>query len=55
MTSGGSIADIVNFLLKDMTDNGRWMLGLAALPRAALAIGMLSVPHTPAGSRNSAR
>ena len=25
----------------------RWMLGIAALPGAALAVGMLSVPQTP--------
>src|SRR6478736_1205756 len=47
ITSGILIAYIVNFLLKDVTNNWRWMLGLAALPGAALAIGMLSVPHTP--------
>ena len=47
VTSGILIAYIVNFLLKDVTGNWRWMLGLAALPGAALAIGMLSVPHTP--------
>ncbi len=47
VTSGILIAYIVNFLLKDVTDNWRWMLGLAAVPGAALAIGMLSVPHTP--------
>ena len=47
ITSGILIAYIVNFLLKDVANNWRWMLGLAALPGAALAIGMLSVPHTP--------
>ena len=47
VTSGILIACIVNFLRKDVAGNWRWMLGLAALPGAALAIGMLSVPHTP--------
>ncbi len=49
VTSGILIAYIVNFLLKDVTGNWRWMLGLAALPGAALAVGMLTVPQTPAG------
>lgn len=47
VTSGILIAYIVNFLLKDVTNNWHRMLGLAALPGAALAVGMLSVPHTP--------
>ncbi|MDQ2755185.1 MAG: MFS transporter [Actinomycetota bacterium] len=35
-TSGILIAYIVNFLLEDVTNNWRWMLGLAALPGAAI-------------------
>ncbi len=47
ITSGILIAYIVDFLFKDVTYNWRWMLGIAAVPGAALAIGMLTVPHTP--------
>lgn len=47
VTTGILTAYIVDFLLKGATDNWRWMLGLAAVPGAALAIGMLTVPHSP--------
>lgn len=47
VVSGILIAYIVNYLFKDFTDEWRWMLGVAALPGAALAIGMLTVPQTP--------
>ncbi len=47
VTTGILIAYIVDFLFKGFTDNLRWMLGLAVIPGAALAIGMLTVPHTP--------
>lgn len=47
VVSGIMLAYIVNYLFKDFTDQWRWMLGVAALPGAALAIGMLTVPHTP--------
>lgn len=47
VTSGIRIAHIVNFLLKDVSSNSRWTLGLAALPGPTLAIGMLSVPQHP--------
>jgi sugar porter (SP) family MFS transporter len=47
VTTGILISYIVNFLFKDVPGDWRWMLGIAALPGAALAIGMLSVPHTP--------
>ncbi|MCB0909655.1 MAG: sugar porter family MFS transporter [Nocardioidaceae bacterium] len=47
VTTGILIAYIVNYAFKDFTDQWRWMLGVAALPGAALAIGMLTVPRTP--------
>ncbi|MEO9140427.1 MAG: sugar porter family MFS transporter [Jatrophihabitans sp.] len=47
VTTGILSAYIVDFLFKGVSDNWRWMLGLAALPGAALAVGMLTVPQTP--------
>jgi sugar porter (SP) family MFS transporter len=47
VVTGILTAYVVNFLFKDVADNWRWMLGIAALPGAALAVGMLTVPHTP--------
>jgi sugar porter (SP) family MFS transporter len=47
VTTGILIAYIVNFAFKDVPGNWRWMLGVAVIPGAALAIGMLTVPHTP--------
>jgi sugar porter (SP) family MFS transporter len=47
ITCGILVAYVVNFLLKDATYNWRWMLGLAAIPGAALVVGMLTVPFTP--------
>ena len=47
VTSGILTAYIANWALKGATDNWRWMLGLAAIPGAALAIGMLFLPHSP--------
>ncbi|MGH3510189.1 MAG: sugar porter family MFS transporter [Nocardioidaceae bacterium] len=41
------LAYIVNFAFHNFTDQWRWMLGVAAIPGAVLAIGMLTVPHTP--------
>jgi len=60
ITSGILIAYIVDFLFRDAPGNWRWMLGIAALPGAALAVGMLTVPHTPrwlmlTGSQDRAR
>ena len=60
ITSGILLAYIVDFLFKDVAGNWRWMLGIAALPGAVLAIGMLTVPHTPrwlmmTGQRDRAR
>ena len=47
ITTGILVAYLANFALKDVSENWRWMLGIAALPGAALAVGMLSVPQTP--------
>jgi sugar porter (SP) family MFS transporter len=47
VVTGILMAYIVNFLFKDVADEWRWMLGLAAVPGAALAVGMLTVPRTP--------
>ncbi len=47
VVSGILAAYIVNYLFKDFTNEWRWMLGVGALPGAALAIGMLTVPKTP--------
>ncbi|MGN6780230.1 MAG: sugar porter family MFS transporter, partial [Marmoricola sp.] len=44
---GIMLAYVVNYFFKGLPDQWRWMLGIAALPGAALAIGMLTVPHTP--------
>ena len=60
IVSGILLAYVVNYLFKDFTDQWRWMLGVAALPGAALAVGMLTVPQTPRwlmlnGQRDKAR
>jgi sugar porter (SP) family MFS transporter len=60
VVTGILLAYIVNFLLKDVPDQWRWMLGVAVIPGAVLAIGMLTVPHTPrwlslTGRREQAR
>ena len=49
MIVGGILAAyIVNFALKGIgDDNWRWMLGLGAVPGAALAIGMAFMPYSP--------
>jgi len=47
VTTGILVAYLANYLLKDAAENWRWMLGIAALPGAVLAVGMLSVPQTP--------
>ena len=47
ITSGILLAYIVNFALKGVANEWRWMLGLAAIPGAVLAVGMLTVPRTP--------
>ena len=47
ITSGILIAYIVDFAFKGLPGEWRWMLGVAAIPGAALAVGMLTVPRTP--------
>jgi sugar porter (SP) family MFS transporter len=47
ITSGILLAYIVDFAFRGFTDEWRWMLGVAAVPGAVLAIGMLTVPRTP--------
>jgi sugar porter (SP) family MFS transporter len=40
-------AYVVNWALKGVADEWRWMLGLGAIPGVALAIGMLFQPYSP--------
>jgi sugar porter (SP) family MFS transporter len=47
IVSGIMAAYLVNFALKDASQNWRWMLGLGALPGLALAIGMYFQPFSP--------
>jgi sugar porter (SP) family MFS transporter len=47
ITSGILLAYIVDFAFKGLPGEWRWMLGVAAIPGAVLAIGMLTVPKTP--------
>jgi sugar porter (SP) family MFS transporter len=47
IVSGILLAYIVNYAFQGFTDQWRWMLGVAAIPGAVLAIGMLTVPRTP--------
>jgi MFS family permease len=47
ITSGILIAYLTNYAFQNVTGDWRWMLGVAAVPGAALAVGMLSVPQTP--------
>jgi sugar porter (SP) family MFS transporter len=48
VVSGILSAYVASFALKGIgPDNWRWMLGLAAIPGAALAIGMSLMPHSP--------
>ena len=47
ITSGILLSYLVNFAFKGAENNWRWMLGIAVIPGAALAIGMLTVPRTP--------
>jgi sugar porter (SP) family MFS transporter len=47
VVSGILLAYIVNYAFKGFDNEWRWMLGVAALPGAALAVGMLTVPRTP--------
>ena len=47
LTVGILLAYLVNFAFTNVPEGWRWMLGVGAIPGAALAIGMLTVPHTP--------
>jgi sugar porter (SP) family MFS transporter len=47
VTLGILLAYIAGFLLHPVTYNWRWMLGIAVVPGAALAISMVFVPHSP--------
>src|SRR5436305_1474701 len=47
ITSGILLAYIVDFALKDVSNNWRWMLGLGAIPGMALAVGMFFMPESP--------
>ena len=47
VVTGILLAYVINYAFRDFTNEWRWMLGVAAIPGAALAIGMLTVPHTP--------
>ncbi len=47
ITLGILLAYIAGFGLAGGSGNWRWMLGLGAIPGAALAISMIFVPHTP--------
>jgi sugar porter (SP) family MFS transporter len=47
ITTGILVAYIVDFALRDVTNNWRWMLGLGAIPGVALAVGMFFMPESP--------
>ncbi|HET8559951.1 MAG TPA: sugar porter family MFS transporter [Marmoricola sp.] len=47
VTLGILLAYIAGYLLHPVTNNWRWMLGIAIVPGAALAISMVFVPHSP--------
>lgn len=47
VVSGILAAYVVNWAFKDITGDWRWMLGLAAIPGLALAIGMYFQPYSP--------
>lgn len=47
LVTGILTAYVANWALKGQADNWRWMLGIAALPGLALAVGMLFVPASP--------
>jgi sugar porter (SP) family MFS transporter len=60
ITIGILVAYLVDFALRDVGSNWRWMLGLGALPGVFLVIGMLFVPYSPRwlmqkGRRDEAR
>ena len=47
VVSGILGAYIINWALKDVGDEWRWMLGLGAIPGIALAVGMFFQPYSP--------
>jgi sugar porter (SP) family MFS transporter len=47
VVSGIFVAYVVNWALKDVSGDWRWMLGLGAVPGLALAIGMFFQPYSP--------
>jgi sugar porter (SP) family MFS transporter len=47
VTLGILLAYITTWGLRDVPGNWRWMVGIAAFPGAALAIGMVFMPKTP--------
>lgn len=47
ITSGILLAYLVNFAFSSVPEGWRWMLGMGVIPGVALAVGMLTVPHTP--------
>ena len=60
VVSGILGAYLVNWALKDVSGNWRWMLGLGAVPGLALAVGMYFQPFSPRwlvqhGRRDEAR
>jgi sugar porter (SP) family MFS transporter len=60
VTVGILVAYLVDFALRDVGSNWRWMLGLGALPGVFLVVGMLFVPYSPRwlmqkGRRDEAR
>jgi sugar porter (SP) family MFS transporter len=47
VTVGISVSYVVAYLFSGVSYDWRWMLGIAALPGAALLVGMLTVPYSP--------
>lgn len=47
ITVGIAVSYLVNFAFSSFTYDWRWMLGVAAIPGAALVVGMLTVPSSP--------
>ncbi|HEX5494801.1 MAG TPA: sugar porter family MFS transporter [Mycobacteriales bacterium] len=47
ITVGILVSYLTNLGFKGVPGNWRWMLGIAAIPGVALAVGMLTVPNTP--------
>ncbi len=47
ITSGILVAYLIDYAFEGVPGTWRWMIGLAALPGLALAIGMLTVPRSP--------